>query len=371
MFSDVKILIKIILVVLLFTTVGCGNNSTPIAVATPTQTPTLIPTTVPTPTNVVIVPPEIRGFFLGSERVKESSELLVNKLINIRVDVVNNDNNITDYKWNVDCGEIEPIDEESESALMVIYQPPATPDTCIISVEIEYSSNLSDHSGSVSESLILKIVPYNRGKEETPASAPSDTPVPEPTASDTPTPEPTPKPNDTPIPDTPTPQPENRTNTPVTIVDTPTPTFTPIPTAINYPAPTLINPIAKTNITGKEYLFEWEWPGQLQSNHAFEIRIWHVSDPMHYGAHNATDGKPYLKPDSNGRYRGNVSVEGAYAQQLHHNSPDYFWAVAIVEINPYTQTAVVESTSIPIEINISGGGSSGGSNGGSGDPTLP
>lgn len=211
------------------------------------------------------------------------------------------------------------------------------------------------------EATIAAAVEATRRAEPTGTPEPTDTSTPEPTEI------PTPGPTSTRIP-TPTQPPP--TNTPIIIVATatspPTSAAVASPTAgvvANYQIPELIEPPEGFNISNQPHLFVWEWPGStLADNHAFEVRIWQEGEP-HYGAFDARETSKYMEQQSDSRYALNLTLSAAYSVKQNGNG-EYFWSVAIVELEPYQ--SIVEASPRAVLINVFGGGGGGGGSGGYG-----
>ena len=98
---------------------------------------------------------------------------------------------------------------------------------------------------------------------------------------------------------------------------------TAVPAAPAYPAPELVGP--QDGITAEGgILFTWKWTGPvLAANQGFEVRIWKQGQPDHYGA-----AEPVRTTNAN------IDVRGAYGVRT-GGSGDFFWTVAIVQLNPY------------------------------------
>lgn len=189
----------------------------------------------------------------------------------------------------------------------------------------------------------------------TPTATPTLTPTSTPTLTSTATTSQTLPPSPT---MTPTPQ-------PAISAPTTTPTLSPTPTSAvaNYQAPILISPAAGSNLT-QNTAFVWEWPGQLAPNHSFEVRLW-LGDNPHYGAYDARETLTDMQSLGNNRYSLSFNLADAYSVIRHGNSADYFWSVALVELEPYRDLGF-EAEARPVQINLFGRGGSSGSGGDSG-----
>jgi len=189
-----------------------------------------------------------------------------------------------------------------------------------------------------------------------PTMSPSPTIAPTNKATSTYTPRPTATQTSLPIP-TPTTIPPSATSTPTTIVTiaTTTPTVEIIDIMDSYPAPKLIAPKPEVNLTA-DTAFIWQWEGKLAPNHGFEVRIWRADDP-HYGAYDARETMKDMQQLEPGQYSLPLQIASTHSVQQHGNSADYFWAVAIVQLEPY-QDIGIESSPRPLQINVFGGGSS-------------
>ncbi len=247
------------------------------------------------------------------------------------------------------------------------------------------SSSSSDEETTVTEAA---TPPPVAEATITPTPQPTDTNPPPPTDTNTPVPTetPTPMPSDTPTPvpptstntvasatdvtdatseatatvtdvpptDTPTPVPPTDTPTPLPPTATPSSTPTPIPPS---PTPTaipavleLVEPAPDTNIIDDFATFVWQWSGEAPpENQSFEVRIWREGEP-HYGAFDARQTTANLQQWDKGLALS-FPVSGAYSVQQNGNN-DYWWSVAIVQLEPYG--LVTESEARPIKINVSG-----------------
>jgi hypothetical protein len=141
----------------------------------------------------------------------------------------------------------------------------------------------------------------------TPTATASATLAPSPTSSPIPT---VPSPSSTPKPSPTKPSPTPKTPE----ATSPKP---------SYPAPILVSPDNGAGITGRA-TFVWAWPGpSLAANQGFEVRIWKDGQPDHYGAAGAVR-----------ETRIEIELGSAYGVQQ-GGGGDYFWTVAVVEIDPY------------------------------------
>ena len=96
---------------------------------------------------------------------------------------------------------------------------------------------------------------------------------------------------------------------------------------------TLIQPINDTKLVDPVADFVWHWNGPaLADNQAFEIRIWHEEDSIHYGAHDAARSAELI------RQVDDVFVAYLHLNGVHsvaqHGPGTYYWSVAIVETQP-------------------------------------
>ncbi len=147
--------------------------------------------------------------------------------------------------------------------------------------------------------------------------APLDTPTRTPTRTPTPTPLPSP-------------------TAPVTPTKRPTPT--PVLPDLVDAMPDLLDPSeAETIPTGRLASFSWVWPGQLSETTTFEIRIWTDSDQNHQGAYSAQEMQNKIEYDGNDRYQVAFDPAGAASVQNHAGQADFWWTVAVVQIEPYQQ----------------------------------
>ncbi len=150
---------------------------------------------------------------------------------------------------------------------------------------------------------------------------------------------------------------------------TPLPTYTPAPiptlvgpppaplpteevpgTASGQPTPTSVRPVTAplgapilqdpsegaSALKGMGTTFKWRWHGELAEGWGFEVRIWREEDPDHYGAFDAQELMKYLARQPDGAYAVSLLVEGAYSVRQ-HGGGDYYWTVAVVQLNPYTR----------------------------------
>jgi|GEM_PF-1297053 len=189
---------------------------------------------------------------------------------------------------------------------------------------------------------------------------PTDTPVP-PTATPVPPTNTMPPPSPTPIPPTATrippsvtPIPPTATRIPPTATRippsptvrrataTPAPAAAPAP-AVSYSAPVLVSPNDNSNASGR-VIFAWEWHGaSLTADQAFEVRIWREGQPDHYGAAEPTRATSEA-----------IDVGSAYGV-TQGGSGQYFWTVALVQINPYSRLGP-EAAPRVLNIQVGGGG---------------
>ncbi len=116
-----------------------------------------------------------------------------------------------------------------------------------------------------------------------------------------------------------------------------------------------MSPSDGTNLTYKNATFSWRWDGTLAANQSFEIRIWQGSEP-HYGAFGAVLTKQEMVLQ-NGGYILSFDVTGSYSVNRHNNG-EYFWSVAVVEIEPSYRDIGIESDPRSLRINAFGGGNS-------------
>jgi hypothetical protein len=93
--------------------------------------------------------------------------------------------------------------------------------------------------------------------------------------------------------------------------------------------------------------FKWRWYGELAEGWGFEVRIWREGDPDHYGAFDAQELTKYLARQPDDIYAVNLLVEGAYSVRQ-HGGGDYYWTVAVVELEPYTR---IGSEATPRKLN--------------------
>lgn len=152
----------------------------------------------------------------------------------------------------------------------------------------------------------------------TPELPPTWTPIPVPPpvmATDTsrpPTNTPAPLPSNSPVPPTatrPRPQPTNTR----AVTPTPHPTATLAPLS----APRLLSPTDGDTKDGR-VTFSWQWSGPaLESNQAFEVRMWLINTTEHNGITGPVIG-------------ASVEVDLSPIK-----SGDYLWTVAVIQVNPY------------------------------------
>jgi len=187
--------------------------------------------------------------------------------------------------------------------------------------------------------------------ESTPA--PSPTPTNTDTNTDTPTSilpptfTPLPPSTSTRISSTATPPPSTTVATIIIPTDTVAVTATVSPTNLFTTAPTLLEPKSGTQIfVGKMTTFRWQWAGQLPENYNFEVCIW-LDKEEHLGAYNVKDT---VVSNNNGIYTMEFDVGGARSVQLHGKQENYYWSVAIVQVEPYQKTGL-ESSPIQLIIN--------------------
>jgi hypothetical protein len=117
----------------------------------------------------------------------------------------------------------------------------------------------------------------------------------------------------------------------------PTPTSTRAATATPAPAaaPVLDGPPDAADVPGSALVtFSWHWAGQLTANQGFEVRLWRQGDAAHYGAADVRDVVKNLQTLGGGRFAVALRLDTSYA--VTQGGPgDYFWSVAVVEVNPY------------------------------------
>ncbi len=90
--------------------------------------------------------------------------------------------------------------------------------------------------------------------------------------------------------------------------------------------PTLVKPDDGASVFGMT-TFIWEWSGPaLTANQAFEVRIWAEGQRYHYGAADPVRGT-----------RATFDVAGAFGVQQGGVGRSYYWTVALIETDPYTQ----------------------------------
>ncbi len=177
-----------------------------------------------------------------------------------------------------------------------------------------------------------------------PAAIPTDVP---PTAMPTPTRSqqaatPTVTPRATPT-SLPTAEP-SQTPRPATATATPSATATQGGTQAAYPAPGLVTPADGDSASGVA-TFRWTWAGPpLQDNQGFEVRIWKEGQPDHYGA---------AAPARDNRLESDI--RGAFGVQQ-GGAGDYFWTVALVQIDPYARIGL-EAPPRKLTVQFDGGGS--------------
>jgi len=176
----------------------------------------------------------------------------------------------------------------------------------------------------------------------------------------------------TPVPATNTPNPTATATVTPSRTHTPVPaTATPLP-GVNitkvYSLPTLISPESGANLSFKMATFTWTWTGQTLANEdAFELRVWQKNDETHFGAFDAREITK--QPNADGQYSLTLDLSAAASVTKHGNSGDYFWSVAIVQIDPEYQDLNLETEPRSIQINVfGGGGGGGGSNNNSSNP---
>jgi len=125
-----------------------------------------------------------------------------------------------------------------------------------------------------------------------------------------------------------------------TTVASPTPgptatlTATTALTAATVPAVAiLLEPAAgETASAGKLTTFRWRWEGELAPGWSFEIRIWQSGDPGSLGAFDALELRSLIQR-SEDEYSANIDVGAAESVRL-HGGGDYFWSVAVVQVEP-------------------------------------
>lgn len=254
----------------------------------------------------------------------------------------------------------------------------------------------NDPSYNISNLENVPIVmppPFTPSPTNTPAYTPTATNSPTPT--ETPTTSPTiptqtPTSTTTPTPTTTaTPSPVTSTSTPSsTSTSTPPPivivTSSPIPVIATPPSPSpsvematplptnelaipaVITPTEGTLIqTGNDTTFEWQWEGELPQGCGFAILVWQ-GDEEHFGAFDALEVTSKKKKLSDNSYQFFGKLEGAHSVKL-HQSGDYWWSVAIVQLSPYK----IKQESSPQKLNITVGAGGDGNGGDGGKPNPP
>jgi hypothetical protein len=88
----------------------------------------------------------------------------------------------------------------------------------------------------------------------------------------------------------------------------------------------------ETASAGKLTRFSWRWEGELAAGWSFEIRIWQSGDPGSLGAFDALELRSLIQR-SRDEYSANIDVGAAESVRL-HDGGDYFWSVAVVQIEP-------------------------------------
>lgn len=254
----------------------------------------------------------------------------------------------------------------------------------------------NDPSYNISNLENVPIVmppPFTPSPTNTPAYTPTATNSPTPTETPTASPTiPTKTPTSTTAPTpttTATPSPVPSTSTPSsTSTSTPPPivivTSSPIPVIATPPSPSpsvemvtplptnelaipaVITPTEGTLIqTGNDTTFEWQWDGELRQGQGFSILVWQ-GDEEHFGAFDALEVTSKKKKLSDNSYQFFGKLEGAHSVKL-HQSGDYWWSVAIVQLNPYK----IEQESSPRKLNITVGAGGDGNGGDGGKPNPP
>ncbi|MBE7474903.1 MAG: hypothetical protein DPW09_37820 [Anaerolineae bacterium] len=132
---------------------------------------------------------------------------------------------------------------------------------------------------------------------------------------------------------------------------TPTPAVMPSPDAL--PPPILLEPEPdRAGLiqydTRQEIKFVWQWPGELSDDLSFEIRVW-LRDEEHVGAHDARflRQNPTFQRLDDHKYTVNLVLSGATG--VTRTASDYFWSVAVVQIEPEPELKI-ESEARPISL---------------------
>jgi hypothetical protein len=121
---------------------------------------------------------------------------------------------------------------------------------------------------------------------------------------------------------------------------------------VTYPAPTLLEPAAGSELTSI-HRFAWQWSGPpLTETHAFDLRIWSEEEEQ--------TGKPRrgaVAPTQDTQ----VDVDLQYAPAIqNYGSGDYYWTVVVVKLIPGGSTRVVGEWGEKRKFSYSGNGGPGG-----------
>jgi hypothetical protein len=105
----------------------------------------------------------------------------------------------------------------------------------------------------------------------------------------------------------------------------------------------LLEPISASTVPADRIVdFVWEWTGgPLAPYQAFEVRLWHTSDAVHYGAHDAALSRTLVRQVGD-VYTLRLDLQGAHSV-MQRGRGDFFWSVAIVSIEPAYQDLQLES----------------------------
>jgi uncharacterized membrane protein len=94
--------------------------------------------------------------------------------------------------------------------------------------------------------------------------------------------------------------------------------------------------------------FRWKWAEKLPENYNFEVCIWlDKADTDHLGSYNVKDT---VVSNDDGIYTIEFDVGGAQSVKIHGKQENYYWSVAIVQVEPYQKTGI-ESSPIQLIIN--------------------
>ncbi len=109
----------------------------------------------------------------------------------------------------------------------------------------------------------------------------------------------------------------------------------------------LIAPASSATLPDHTADFVWQWTGApLSAQQAFEIRLWRAGDPVHYGAHDAALSRALVRQVGD-IYTLRLNLQGAHSV-MQHGTGDFFWSVAIVNVEPSYQDLHLEADPAPL-----------------------